>query len=764
MKRVDTRTKTIARRALPASPTATDAGNIQVIHEQEEEQRMPIKQRSDRSLEEDADDEYDDYEDDFEEQEPVEMMQAVPKIEPSKKVISNLQPAKKSSGGSVKISQMEALQKAVKNENAVTAQRRKEMSLVANEIPQKAEAKNIQITESFGAKKKQAKNTIQRQAKYSMRPATSRSIQALDPRIKKARALRQKLQMSAERYVALDIAPLTPHQVYLQKLRAKDTNLREAATTHTRINVECSTDPIETKTKEMQFALGDDDTDFYNLMYHNKQKLQSAIPYQNVNNSQGRLSAFVLTAAPVIESLLLEKDENKHDDCNDDYVTKIGLEIQGTKGVITATARPTLLLVIENQQLSLWETNLQRKLATLHCEGEPTVATFATPHGSVVCAGIDTGTLLFWDLRTRTNAMVTQDACITTAAYAQDDNIGHRSTVVAIYPLLSDALPFDRNILRPTQIISLDDRGLLCTWMLTEATKADFENELSTLKLTQIRKLYTWASNPLAALGAAGRTFNKEIEHAPLEKIIAITGPGPLVIRAVPSQKDTNESFIICTRGSILRCSQYGNVPKPSAYYISTQALMQASYFTTRPLCIDISSLAQEFFLVGCDDGSCTLHSIDMEIPILRFTPAQLGTNCPVLDLAWSKHRPAVFFILYQDGSLAVYDLLQGNIPCSFIPGQVKINFDTESPTTQDSKQHDDDFFLDGLSIATPSIAGGPTPQIALSAGSKQHGFIAIQYDGSTCVRGLSKRALIPVEDELTKLRAAVEEAVNIFV
>ncbi|KAJ1458624.1 hypothetical protein M885DRAFT_513140 [Pelagophyceae sp. CCMP2097] len=213
-----------------------------------------------------GDDGFEDYEDDdFEE--PETMMQqapAMPKASRANPTLVASIPARKSA--TVALTDLGAIQDAVKQENAGTAQRARALQQAAatHTAEAKTAAPAARSAKGAGAGAKQAAKP----AKYGGGGASFGSLQNLDPRVRRARLVRESVRLGGERFAAFDQPPLTQHQIYRLRLRSAAAPCREvaAATADDAVDAGVQCEPVESADKEMQFALGDDDTDFENMI------------------------------------------------------------------------------------------------------------------------------------------------------------------------------------------------------------------------------------------------------------------------------------------------------------------------------------------------------------------------------------------------------------------------------------------------------------------------------------------------------------------
>lgn len=176
------------------------------------------------SAADDYGDDFEDYDDDFE----VEFQAPAP---PKQQSTLTGASKKKSMTGPV-LSDLEAIQDAVKNENSDMANRAARIAATLQQGVNGlvATAKEVgRGRPEKGKLAKGAKSTVAKQAKYAAaRPANPLgSLTALNPVVRRARALRTNLTLVSERYMAFDQPPLTEYQLYRLRLRSVEPSARE---------------------------------------------------------------------------------------------------------------------------------------------------------------------------------------------------------------------------------------------------------------------------------------------------------------------------------------------------------------------------------------------------------------------------------------------------------------------------------------------------------------------------------------------------------
>ena len=107
-------------------------------------------------------------------------------------------------------------------------------------------------------------------------------------------------------------------------------------------------------------------------------------------------------------------------------------------------------------------------LATLQGIEQLSCACFAPNNNFVVAAGTLTGALALWDLRECSSPIMNAlDAAYTTSGLSGVSTPIHSSMVLNLCPTPDQSAPLHTNA--SFQLVSVDDRGLIAIWLVTES-------------------------------------------------------------------------------------------------------------------------------------------------------------------------------------------------------------------------------------------------------------------------------------------------------
>lgn len=174
-----------------------------------------------------GDDEFEDYDDDFEDAEELLMTQApaMPKASRENPQVVASIPAKKVANASLEeLGDLDAIQDAVNGENASMKQRaqalKESSALTAEKKPSDNKSGGGGSKKSSKSAKQSAGKRESKAAKYSSAAPNFNALASIDPRVRRARLVRDKVSLASERYAAFDQPPLTDHQIYRLRLRS----------------------------------------------------------------------------------------------------------------------------------------------------------------------------------------------------------------------------------------------------------------------------------------------------------------------------------------------------------------------------------------------------------------------------------------------------------------------------------------------------------------------------------------------------------------
>ncbi|KAG1960442.1 WD repeat-containing protein [Pimephales promelas] len=259
---------------------------------------------------------------------------------------------------------------------------------------------------------------------------------------------------------------------------------------------------------------------------------------------------------------------------------------------------------------NIWEPSRPQKI--LLYESEVRCCCFSPGKVTLVFAGTAVGSVVVWDLRehsgTHCNLVVGKEVWIlrypTFSTDAVLSGVGHLSPVVSVEPVLTTADTSSKSTLTADieeslglsfQLGSLDENGVLTLWVVVELPKGNDSGSQTDLGLRPGGKVKLLHSSSL-----------QTTERLPQDIIMGFGSPVSLQLKFLPS--DSNH------------------------YFIGTN-------------------------MVGCSDGTVRLHSVLREDPLMEWSECSSGA--PILSVQWSQTRPAVFCVLDAASHLLIWDLTE---------------------------------------------------------------------------------------------------------
>lgn len=261
---------------------------------------------------------------------------------------------------------------------------------------------------------------------------------------------------------------------------------------------------------------------------------------------------------------------------------------------------------------------------------------------NIIFAGLQDGSINIWNLKEdemwhkkvsdKENKI---DWVIRSSTYTTTGNFeidGHKSEIVALRILSKvekEALDTASNKFLPIQICSLDENGSLIVWSI-----------LSTMiKNSGDYGVSHWGDIKLTKCQEVPLSFKKTDMENHLRKFFDLT----------VDSINNNDVFIATNSNSILHANSVGGKTNPMSY---KEDEMEWSGNTT---CIERCPFKQSFFLVGCDDGTLRLHSLNVKKSLLQLRNENYKSAVKIIQ--WSKSKPFTLFVLDINSQIHVWDL-----------------------------------------------------------------------------------------------------------
>ncbi len=315
----------------------------------------------------------------------------------------------------------------------------------------------------------------------------------------------------------------------------------------------------------------------------------------------------------------------------------------------------------ERSLLCIWDLNNPSKVSkVLICDGIASVCTFSSGLSSIVLCGTTEGTINLWDLREPVSLHFDEESArygvssglrtptYTTASQCKegDTSEDHSSEIVKI------VLLGDKSNKEPTfQIASLDDRGLLNIWVVMELKSGDVAGSEVDLGIGIGGK---WKLSLVSSINV-------------LDSSIDTIGP---VTSDLVTYPDDYTRFLVGTHsGKILQAVRFGN-PLYTKYFSPPSASIGSV------TCLSASPFSPKHFIASFACGFVSIYSIMNRQPIISFAIEKEKESesknsddkggrsskwaCGVelvRQVAWSKTRPCVFFVLESSSIFSIWDL-----------------------------------------------------------------------------------------------------------
>jgi len=312
-------------------------------------------------------------------------------------------------------------------------------------------------------------------------------------------------------------------------------------------------------------------------------------------------------------------------------------------------------------------------------DNDVTCACFSPTSSSVVLAGSVEGGILLWNIHETPSTRATQTAAdlglkcaVHFPAFRTHLSPArtqmHTSSIVALAPNPSRASS-TRNE-SSSQFASLDDRGVVCFWVVSESTpnaSLDDNDHGSSglLRLVCSRVVSVWGPADDPRGGSSPSSLCFDLEQMTLTSLLDSMSPGPSVQGVSFYPWDPNKCVVLGSDGRLLQRSRFGAPPSPRTFSCGT---------TGHATCVDSSPFLSGLFLAGYADGCIRLFNSAFETPLTTWHASRaqhsgtkarpLGEETRIIQVQWSPQRPGVFFVLDSEPCLHAFDLLQdGTVP-----------------------------------------------------------------------------------------------------
>ncbi|XP_033208063.1 WD repeat-containing protein 60 isoform X2 [Belonocnema kinseyi] len=287
-----------------------------------------------------------------------------------------------------------------------------------------------------------------------------------------------------------------------------------------------------------------------------------------------------------------------------------------------------------------------RPTKVIYSQSPITSCCFHPTSYNLVFAGLQDGSINLWDLKEDemwhqrvTDKDNEMDWVLRSPTYTTAENfeLGHKSEVVALRVLSkidNDYLDRVSNKFLPIQICSLDEEGSLIIWSVLHTMTKNIQD----IGLSHWGDVKLVKSQEVPLFLQKSETENN------------LRGFFDMNIDSV----DNNDIYLSTNTNNILHASCIGRKTNPFSY--KADELDWCGNAT----CIERCPFKHSFFLVGCEDGTVRLHSLNVEKSLLQLK----DDHCisAVKTIQWSKSKPFTLFVLDDHSQIHVWDLTNSDI------------------------------------------------------------------------------------------------------
>ncbi|KAL1006793.1 hypothetical protein UPYG_G00077180 [Umbra pygmaea] len=376
---------------------------------------------------------------------------------------------------------------------------------------------------------------------------------------------------------------------------------------------------------------------------------------------------------------------------------------------------------------NIWEPSCPQKV--LVYESEVNCCCFSPGKATLVFAGTSVGSVVLWDLREHASLhhalrIGENEWTLRHPTFSTDAVLalsGHMSSVCSVEAVpatvaegLRPELPLftsDEDSLGLSfQLASLDENGVLNLWVVLELPKANDAGSQTDLGLRPGGRVKLLHSSTVVT--TSERSLSGDAKKRPPFQA--------LILKCLPA--DSNH-FLICTNmGLVTHRTSHGLKASPKFYRPQVDGFRPVDVTS-----IDFSPSSEPIFLVGCEDGSVRLHTVQSEHPLMEWSSSTAGQ--PVISVRWALARPTVFCVLDAASRLHIWNLLEKDF----------------EPVITES--------IDADRVTAMSVFGDPAKQNTYSgiALAMQSGKIEMQY--------FCRKFTVAEPADLNKLKSLVHEA-----
>ncbi|KAJ3189846.1 WD repeat-containing protein 60 [Gaertneriomyces sp. JEL0708] len=295
----------------------------------------------------------------------------------------------------------------------------------------------------------------------------------------------------------------------------------------------------------------------------------------------------------------------------------------------------------------------------LICESEPLQCFFAPMKPYLVFAGTVDGGVLVWDLRehpskhTSVTSTSGDAMIIRMPSYSTDGiytlNGGHQEQICSVMPMWTS--PHMRSTFRNSTgvdaagslpIASVDETGVLQIWSVIELRDESFTHAESDFGM---------------ALGSKIRLVRSSRFQLPSRERDL---PSLLTVFDCLCHPSDQDGFLVAAGSQgILHVSRFNQRRALMNYRTTNNAMKIDDGVLTIALC----PFSSEAFLAGYSSGTVALFLTSRAQPKTLWDNSKVGIRL----IRWSPHRPGVFYVLDDEGTLYAWDLSESETQAAYI-------------------------------------------------------------------------------------------------
>ncbi|XP_066599654.1 cytoplasmic dynein 2 intermediate chain 1 isoform X2 [Prorops nasuta] len=273
---------------------------------------------------------------------------------------------------------------------------------------------------------------------------------------------------------------------------------------------------------------------------------------------------------------------------------------------------------------------------------------FYVRSSSIIIGGLEDGSICIWDLKENEignykirDAENNSEWLIRTVSFTTAGNIelgGHRSKIISLCTLSKDVdienlSKVDNSKFTPTQICSLDEEGCIIIWSVLR--NISFQNSSS---------YSSWSSIILVK--------SQQIDLSPYSK--KINGKTSCFVSMYVDESNINNIYVATDSNYILNITHMTKKIRQLIYND------EESDVFTNVTCVERCPFEPSYFMVGSDNGTLRLHSLNMRKPLLQLKIKDRANK--IIYLQWCKFNPFNIFALDNCSRLYMWDLKRSEI------------------------------------------------------------------------------------------------------